>query len=112
MTDQEINRAVAEARGWEETNMGGAGMAWKLPNGAIRALPDVINDPTAWGAFFQELIADGWSIEMKNSTQWTQVKLVRWIAGPTKEAGEGLDSFPGRALALAFLKAKGKHNAV
>jgi hypothetical protein len=68
-------------------------------------LPRVCTDPAAWGALHDELEAGGWHISLETGTGKTTCELLRWIEGPTKQYGMAVESGPGRALALAFLKA-------
>lgn len=122
MTDAEINRAVAEARG---QNVGLAASLWTDEDWATSdsptqrnavgilnpgfkpgsmsppawPLPDVVNDPIARDALLSDMGADGemvYIFTFKNDTT------VRYQGLSTQ------DALLGRALALAFLKAKGR----
>jgi hypothetical protein len=97
MTDQEINRAVAEARGWKPIDMGGAGEGWEKPNGGIGALPRVCTDPAAWGALYEEMPRNGYAVQLEYDGLGTHTAVVN--------GKQAQDIRPGRALALAFLKA-------
>jgi hypothetical protein len=111
MTDHEINRAVAEARGWTppETLYGLA----HYPDGLMvrpEPVPAVCTDPAAWGALLEWLAEQGRSPRLAHD-EWEDHGLV-WYAlvfGPGAPAEsqpfEVFDPLPGRALALAFLKA-------
>lgn len=107
MTDQEINRAVAEARGWTPIDMGGAGEGWEKPNGGIGALPRVCTDPAAWGALLEELAAQNTTPSIHRGPSLAHNTVV-WFAVVYNKFGAhqtASDPLPGRALALAFLKA-------
>lgn len=114
MTNDELNEAVARARGWTRTEEGN-GQSWGVPpheqdpsspwGGQSMPVPDVCLDPAAWGALFEEL-----------STTHAQVKLIYiygqpqpWQATIWKghKMFEAASSGPGRALGMAFLKSKG-----
>jgi hypothetical protein len=103
MTDHEINRAVAEARGWKPIDMGGAGEGWEKPNGGIGALPRVCTDPAAWGALFEELAQKGLNPELAAVGDKHRASVGKRMRGIRP-----LEASPGRALALAFLKAVGR----
>jgi hypothetical protein len=104
MTDQEINRAVAEARGWTvEPNDVWDGNVWLMEKP-----PAVCTDPAAWGAFHAELAADGWRVLLDTHDGQTTCTLHRWAPGPTLQRAIVTEPTPGRALALAFLKAVGR----
>lgn len=119
-TDEEIDRAVALARGWtEENRVGytlsaiGTYMVWLDRDGreVDKRLFFVSSSPAAWGALL---------IEITKAPYFYRIALiyeVEWLAyiypphGAQNEnevIGYASNAEPGRALALAFLKAVGK----
>ena len=140
MTNDELNRKVAEARGFtiRQTHEECSGyvpgavwvsggdyyeqiVTWCIPNAYIEAwdgaddpqnhldwyqyqgVPDVCDDPAAWGAFHEELRADGWQILTDSDRKASHIRLIRWLPGVTKQHGQASDLSFGRALALAYL---------
>lgn len=121
MTDAELNRAVAEARGYtiyhyDKDYAEQCYYALTAPDGsavgdhhrieawAWAEAPNVCTDPAAWGALFTELKARGFiaAISAHYMDDLYTAVLRREYGGITWEAD---DPAPGRALALAFLKA-------
>lgn len=127
MTDAELNEAVARARGFtvettiEECSSATPGARWQgeyyacevtwcIPADQAEAwrddryeaepVPDVANDPAAWGALLAELATE----ERMPLLMWG----ANWHACVWRDGNTGMwetDPTPGRALALAFLKA-------
>jgi len=106
-TDAEIERLVAEARGWTNIHTDHDDILVGTQPGAIHEfwVPLICSDPAAWGAFYDELRAQGWRIEMISGPTLTWVKLFRWEPGTDKEEGNAVNAGTGRALAEAFLEA-------
>jgi hypothetical protein len=99
VTDQEINRAVAEARG----QITGHTAVGDIPP----RLPDVCTDPAAWGALLEELAAQNTTPSLHRGPSLAHNTVV-WFAVVYNKFGThqtASDPLPGRALALAFLKA-------
>jgi hypothetical protein len=107
MTDHEINRAVAEARGWKPIDMGGAGEGWEKPNGGIGALPRVCTDPAAWGALLEWLHGQYYSPGITHDHHVWWSAYVIWSENDEVRRAEAMELSPGRALAVAFLRSKG-----
>jgi hypothetical protein len=111
MTDTDLNRLVAAARGWTEiTNNDPYGrLVGLIPDGS-RAdfLPDVASDPGAWGGLMEEIAANDCDVALESDwhpdKKWTE-----WIAVVWRDKVKYVESDlrPGRALALAFLASKG-----
>jgi hypothetical protein len=80
MTDHEINRAVAGARG-----------IYRAVSG------NVCTDPAAWGALYEEMPRNGYTAQLEYDGLGTHTAVVN--------GKQAQDVRPGRALALAFLKA-------
>jgi hypothetical protein len=95
MTDAELNEAVARARGayTGHTEAGDIPARW----------PDVANDPAAWGALLEECAKRGLNPEIAAVGD-----KFRAAVGPRRRRIVPLEPKPGRALALAFLKAVGR----
>jgi hypothetical protein len=106
MTDQEIERAVALARGWTPIPMGAAGEGWERPSGGIGALPRVCSDPAAWGALLSELGMAGYDIELLILPGIPASVRIRRPGA--LQSGYGTDAEIGRAIARAFLGARGE----
>lgn len=110
MTDQELNRKVAELRGYtseiEEGYWPNTSEVWRDKNGykvGKGYLPDYCNDPAAWGALLSELAAENGQITLVFISR--PKPLLEW--GATIWRGhkmwmQSADS-PGRALALAYV---------
>lgn len=108
MDDQDLNRLVAEARGWTEiTNNDPYGrLVGLIPDGS-RAdfLPDVASDPAAWGGLYTWLASEGYGVDILYSTFHHEHIATVW--NKQREPFSVGGSSPGRALALAFLASKG-----
>lgn len=101
MTNDELNRKVAELRGWkpwlEYTYRDGSVTRWR------NEVPNYCDDPAAWGGLLSELATE--------SMQITLVFIKR--PKPLKEWGATIwrghkmwmqsDDTPGRALCLAYV---------
>jgi folylpolyglutamate synthase/dihydropteroate synthase len=102
VTDQEINRAVAEARG-ATTSIGRMTVGNEPP-----LVLDVCGNPAAWGALMLWLQKHGeCDVELVSDTDPDKDGAV-WFATvwrAKKKYQEAEWESPGRALALAFLKA-------
>lgn len=102
MDNASLNRAVALARGWTHIHNGQG----KHPaDFTASLLPDVCTSPVAWGAFYEELRADGWLIELSGNRHDCRCRLVHQTLIRQRQSGYAVASSPGRALAEAFLKA-------
>lgn len=101
MTDEELNRAVAEARGWNLKP--GSNYQWIMPDNRPSALPDVCSSPIGWGPLLEELAATMPQVELL----YTRGQPKPWYAVIWRghQMFDMVDHSPGRALALAFLKA-------
>lgn len=100
MTDAELNRRVARARGWKPKP--GSNHQWIMPDGRPSGLPLVCTNPAAWGALFQELAESGHAVEVHYG-----VGLGAYVARVDGHRAHDV-RLPGRALALAFLGAVGR----
>lgn len=108
-TDADLNAAVARARGWTKCDCGDEACPyWRDENGSDW-FNDICTDPAAWGALL---------IEITKAPYFYRIALiyeVEWLAyiypphGAQNEnevIGYASNAEPGRALALAFLKAQ------
>lgn len=106
MTNDEINKAVAEARGWTNIHTNHDGILVGTQPGSIHEfwVPDEVNDPAAWGVFYSELMAGGYGPGLNAQFDGKMCEAILSI--PDGAIFEASDPLPGRALALAFLKSK------
>ena len=96
MTNDELNRRVAELRGWTEQPTAKFGPnIWMRPDGGLRPLPDYCTDPAAWGALFVALAGEGYcpSIQAEFAN--------RYIA--TVGRANASAATPGAGLCLAYI---------
>jgi hypothetical protein len=106
VTDQEINRAVAEARGWDVDWQDPATGRWygEMPGASIEddrmPIDDVCGDEYALGPFYLWLAAQGLNPELAAVGDKHRARVGKRMRGICP-----LEPTPGRALALAFLKA-------
>jgi hypothetical protein len=105
--DTDLNRLVAEARGWTpNTKVVRTAIAHALVNEFEP--PDVCTDPGAWGGLMEEIAASDCDVALESDyhpdKKWTE-----WIAVVWRDKVKYVESDlkPGRALALAFLASKG-----
>jgi hypothetical protein len=105
--DTDLNRLVAEARGWTpNTKVVRTAIAHALVNEFEP--PDVCTDPGAWGGLMEECKVQG-----SVSLSYIEERGL-WFATVTREPAiySGWDAGkPGRALAMAFLGSKERSNA-
>ena len=102
MTNDELNRKVAEARGWTSISYNADEQAWYGTQPKTVAsdawIPNYCDDPSAWGALL---------IEIARERRDANVSITWAFFFHTWHATIGMitraDPSPGRALALAYL---------
>jgi hypothetical protein len=100
MTDEELNRAVAEARGWTpNTKVVRTAIAHALVNEFEP--PDVCTDPAAWGGLLTQLEEEGYDVELLILPGMPANVRIRKPGA--LQSGYGTDAEIGRAVARAFL---------
>lgn len=106
MTDAELNRAVAEARGWTKCTCGDPDCPYWTDTNGIGQTGKVCSDSAAWGALYTEIAEAKMGVDMLYSTFHNEYIATVW--NKQREPFSCGASSPGRALAQAFLKAKGE----
>lgn len=103
MTDQELNEAVARARG----QTGPTSMLVRTAIGHTHVQstypPDVCTDPAAWGALLNQLKDEGYDVELLIRPGLPANVRIRRPGA--LQSGYGTDTEIGRAVARAFLGA-------
>ena len=112
MTDEQINKAVAGLLGWGDWWQDKqSGMWWgSMPNPHIEddkmPLPDYCTDPAAWAGLFIEIKARG-LVPAIAAFYEENAYMATINVGHDGACYIASDALPGRALALAALKAYG-----
>lgn len=107
MDDATINRLVAErVLGWRQK--AGSKYQWVMPDDRPSGLPDFCNSPAAWGELLVWLARCGWTPRLVCETSAGNCWSAYLYDKTARVAGSSSESrTPGRALALAALRAYG-----
>lgn len=113
MTDQEINRKVAELRGFTcEVEPGywpNESEVWRDKNGykvGNGDLPNVCNDPAAWGALFVALSGEGLEPRLQNYADGETLAVLNRLDSLLNRRSTAIANSPGKALALVYLASR------
>lgn len=108
MTDEQINRAIAEIQGWKfipEGTYPGVPDQWLDPTGAYAFNPDYLHNADECAKLCEDL-ANKWTIEIHVTNKWRidAVQLLIYCCGTGTTFC--------RAVCQVFLKAHGKWNSI
>jgi hypothetical protein len=111
-TDEELNAAVALARGWTKCDCGDPACPYWVDTNGSDWYNDVCTDPAAWGALFEELATQKRTPRIRQTLKGDFEAVVDYEKpfidenGYVEEYAVGYAPAVGRALALAFLTSK------